>query len=143
MDGYLLLLKLADTVVDGLVTLGIEHETDEVDLTGRSSNRDSEYSAGDRREVINFDGRFDDSHTYGYDSLYTSWKAGTSLAWVMAKGDATRSDFASEATELKKYSGTGFITRLSKSGSRNNAVAFSGTIRVTGGSTQGTLASSA
>lgn len=141
MDGYLLLLKTAAVVVDGLVSLGIEHESDEVDLTGRNSSRDSEFTPGDRREVINFEGVYLATHTNGYDALYTAWKAGTSLAWVMAKGNATRTEFASEATELVKYSGNGYITRLSKSGARNQKIGFSGTLRVTGGSTAGTLAS--
>jgi hypothetical protein len=143
MDGYLLLLKLAATVVDGLTTLGLEHETDEVDLTGRSSTRDSEYTPGDRREMINFEGAYKEDHTYGYDTLYTAWKAGTSLAWIIAKANAGKTDFASEASELKKYSGNGYITRLALTGSRNGKTTFSGSLRVTGGSTQGTLASTA
>lgn len=142
MDGYLLLLKLAATVVDGLTTVGIDHESDEVDLTGYSSSRDSEYTPGDRRSSITFEGSYSTTHTYGYDSLYTAWKAGTQLAFVMAKANATRSDFASDATESKKYSGNGYITRLSMTGSRNGKVTFSGTLRITGGATQGTLASS-
>lgn len=143
MDGYLLLLKLADTVVDGLVSVGLERESDEVNLTGRSSGRDSEYTPGDRRYVINFDGKYKADHTYGYDELATAHDAGTSLSWILAKANADRSDFATEASELTKESGTGYVTRLRKTGARNNAVEFSGTIRVTGAVTIGTLATSA
>ena len=141
MDGYLILLKLATTIVEGIVNTNFDFESDEVDLTGKSSARDSEYSSGDRRGMFNVEGRFDKTHTYGFKELFDAWKAGSSVAFAAGEANAGKTDFSS-ADYAEQIQGNCIIRNLSWGGSRNNPTTFSMTCRITGAPTMATIASS-
>lgn len=141
MDGYLILLKLATTIVEGLVSTNFNFESDEVNLTGRGSGRASEYSSGDQRGDFSVEGRFDKSHTYGFKELFDAWQAGSSVAFAAGEANAGKTDFSSD-DYAEQIQGNCIITNLTWGGSRNNPTSFTARCRITGAVTYATIASS-
>ena len=141
MDGYLILLKLATTIVEGLVSTNFDFEADEVNLTGKGSGRDSEYTAGDRRGMFNVEGRFDKTHTYGFKELFDAWKAGSAVAFAAGEANAGKTDFSS-ADYAEQIQGNCIILGLSWGGSRNAPTSFTARCRITGAPSMATIASS-
>lgn len=141
MDGYLILLKLATVVVEGIVNTNFDFEADEVNLTGRGSGRDSEYSAGDRRGMFNIEGRYKKDHTYGFKELFDAYQAGSSVAFAAGEANSDKSDFSSD-DYAEQIQGNCVILGLSFGGSRNNATTFTARCRITGAPSMATIASS-
>ena len=141
MDGYLILLKLATSIVEGVVSTNFDFESDEVNLTGKGTGRASEYSAGDQRGQFNIEGRFDKTHTYGFKELFDAYQAGSAVAFAAGEANASKSDF-STADYAEQIQGNCVILALSWGGSRNNPTTFSARCRITGTVTYATIASS-
>ena len=141
MDGYLILLKLAESIVEGIVSTNFNFEADEVNLTGRGSGRASEYSAGDQRGDFSVEGRFDKTHTYGFKELFDAYQAGSSVAFAAGEANALKTDF-STADYAEQIQGNCIILGLTWGGSRNNPTNFTARCRITGTPTYATIASS-
>lgn len=140
MDGYLILLKLANSVVEGIVSTNFNFEADEVNLTGKGSGRDSEYSVGDHRGDFNVEGRFDKTHTYGFKELFDAKQAGAAIAFAAGECNADKTDF-STADYAEQIQGNCIILGLTWGGSRNAPTTFTARCRITGTPIMATIAS--
>lgn len=128
--GKTLTLRLGGTptVITNLTSNSLNHLTDMVEVTTKSSGTHKEYLPLFQGLTIDFEGVYTITPTTeGYEDLLASKLAGTAVSWEWGTGvDGT-----------PKLSGTGYITGLDKDAPLDDVVTFSGSIQTTDVPTEG------
>ena len=129
-DGTVVVIKLATTLVNGLVNNNIDLSVDEIDVTTKDSVGNKEYIAGEFSGTLGMDGKLDEADANTFSELLTTMKTKAAVAFIY--GDV--------AAGSQVHSGSCIITSLSQAGPQNGARTFACGMRITGAVTEGTVA---
>lgn len=126
-----ILVQIGTTVVDGTVSKSIDFTTDMIDCTTDQSDEHwKEYLPGEKGATINFDGKVDEaSSLYSIADLEGAIDDGTLLSFI----------YGATASGSMTTLGEGYLSKLTRSGSKGEAETYSATIQVTGKVTRGTV----
>lgn len=131
-NGSLIVLQIASKKIVGETNNSMSFTRDMIETTNKhSANFAKTYIPGEKGATLSAGGLFDPSDTtnWGFDDAFAAWNAGTLVAFIMGgteKGDPT-------------YSGSAYISSLSKDNPQNDRSTFTVELQVTGEITEGTV----
>lgn len=126
-----ILIQIGTTVVDGTVSKSIDFTTDMIDCTtDQSEEHWKEYLPGEKGATVQFDGKVDEATSlYSIRDLEDASDAGTLLSFV----------YGGTASGAETTLGEGYLSKVTRSGSKGEAETYSATLQVTGKVTHGTV----
>lgn len=131
-NGSLIVLKLATKKIVGETNNSMSFTRDMIETTNKHSvGLAKTYIPGEKGATLSAGGLFDptDITNWGFDDAFAAWNAGTLIAFIMGgteTGDAT-------------YSGSAYISSLSKDNPQNDRSTFTVELQVTGEITEGVV----
>ena len=134
-SGTTVLLKIGAATLTGLVNNTFDDEVDEIDVTTKdSTGAQKEFIAGEIGSRFSAEGKYDQSTSAatGHRLLRTTMKARAAVAFI----------YGPTADNAHVISGNCIIVGLSTADPKNAERTWSATFRVTGATTDGTVASS-
>lgn len=129
-------LKIATKELIGEVSHSFNSSVDVIDISSKAGGRTRSLLPGKVTENISFESMADDSNgtDYGYSDAHTAMKAGTSVAFSIIRVDTANA----QVNPSLQQSGNGYITSLTRNAPYNDKATFSGTIEVSGDTTNST-----
>jgi hypothetical protein len=131
INGTISKIKIGGTLIEGLTTTGFTNSADTRETTTKDSNGSREYEYSFLNATFTFEGLYDDEATYGFEQLWTAYRAKTKVAVEYTLGTVTGTD--------KAYTATALITQLDQDAPMEDNVPFTGTLLVDGEVTEGTV----
>lgn len=129
IDGNLIFLKWGTGDAVGLTDKSIDFSADTFPVTNQQScGNFREYIAGELGATINFSGVYDKASAIGATSMLAQL--------ILNSATPIAFSFGEKATGKVKYTGYGFISKMTVNGPKNAAASYSGTITVSGPASQ-------
>lgn len=130
VNGTLGLISVGGTVVSHLTNVDVSFEMATRDATTKDSGGDKDVLEGLKSFSGSASGYFAEDATYGFEDLYDAYTARTAVTVL----------WTSEVSGDVTYSGSAYITSLSRSAGVEESVTFEVSFEGTGSVTKGTVA---
>lgn len=127
LNGTLYAIRIGGTQISNLTSNSLSLSRGEMDLTVKESGQDYEFRPTVKTQEFQFEGKMALDAAYGYEDLYDAWDAGTAVTALLTTG----------VTGDMTLSGTGYVLTLDKQDPMEDAITFSGTLKISGGLTKG------
>lgn len=129
INATLIKISVDGATIDNLISNNMDLSMDARDITTKDSGGDQDLGPGKKSGTLAFESLFEEGATTNYSTLHTAYTGRTLVAWIQSSG----------VVDDKQYSGNAYVTALSKGGSVEDNFSFSGTLSITGGTTEAVI----
>lgn len=128
-NATLLKISIDGANINNLISNNDDLSMDARDITTKDSGGDQDLAPGKKSGTLTFESLFDEAATTNYETLFDAWDGRTLVAFIHSTG----------VVGDNKYSGNAYVTSLSKGGSVEDNMSFSGTLSITSGTTKAVI----